>query len=170
MHPLRPFTGNASESWRGALVAIEGSDEASRLAERIARTLGARSHRLEAGAKALYHLAATLAAGGTMALLSMASSLWTEAGLAAEEAREALAGLAEHAARAFGTASDPSAAFTGPLARRDMATIRAHWEALAAKPELASLYAALARETLRHTPGRGGESEILRMLEKRSAR
>jgi predicted short-subunit dehydrogenase-like oxidoreductase (DUF2520 family) len=170
MHPLRPFTGGADETWEGALVAIEGDEEACRLAEEAARRMGARPRRIPPGAKPLYHLGATLAAGGTMALLSKASALWEEAGLPAGEARAALAGLAEHAARAFGAAPDPASAFTGPLARRDLETIRAHWQALASNPELAALYASLARETLRNTPGRGHEPEILRMLEEGDAR
>jgi predicted short-subunit dehydrogenase-like oxidoreductase (DUF2520 family) len=170
MHPLRPFTGAAAESWEGALVTVEGDEEACRLAETVARRLGARPRRIPAGSKALYHLGATLAAGGTMALLSKASALWEEAGLPAGEARPALSGLAEHAARAFGAAKNPAAAFTGPLARRDLETIRAHWQALTGHPELAALYAELARETLRNTPGRGHEPEILRMLERGHAR
>ncbi|HEY7369245.1 MAG TPA: DUF2520 domain-containing protein [Thermoanaerobaculia bacterium] len=165
VHPLLPFTGTPGETWNGAVVAVEGDEEGLRQGEAAARGLGARPHRLPAHAKALYHLGATLAAGGSMALLSMATSLWEEAGIAGREARPALAGLAEHAARAYGTARDAAAAFTGPLARRDLETIRAHWRALSRHPELAAVYAALARETLRKTPGLGLETEILRMLE-----
>jgi hypothetical protein len=35
---------------------------------------------------------------------------------------------------------------------------------MAGRPELASAYALMARETLRRTPGRGGEREIARIL------
>jgi predicted short-subunit dehydrogenase-like oxidoreductase (DUF2520 family) len=164
VHPLRPFTGDRRENWEGAVVAVEGEEKTARLADEIARRLGARPHRLSAAAKPLYHLGATLAAGATMALLSEASALWEEAGFAEADSRPALAGLAEHAARAFGSARAAAEAFTGPVARRDLDTIRAHWKALSGRPGLAAVYAELAREILAKTPGRGNEAAVLAIV------
>ena len=57
-------------------------------------------------------------------------------------------------------------AFTGPVARRDIVTMRAHRDALAPLPDAGRLYALLAAETLRRTPGRGREEEILTLIER----
>jgi predicted short-subunit dehydrogenase-like oxidoreductase (DUF2520 family) len=163
VHPLRAFAGTSSEDWNGAFVAVEGDPAAVDAAIGIASALGARPHRLPAGARPLYHAGATLAAGGVVALLSMAARAWAAGGLSGPETRQALAGLTLDAVRAARD-HDFAEAFTGAVARRDLGTIRAHRDALAALPDVLRIYAALAEETLQRTPGRGGEAEIRRML------
>jgi predicted short-subunit dehydrogenase-like oxidoreductase (DUF2520 family) len=163
LHPLRAFGGVAGESWREAFVAVEGEEAAVHAGIALCRRLGARPRRLDAAGKGLYHSAATLSAGGVASLLSVASRVWAEAGLDEEEGRVELARLAVGAAE---TASRlPFAeALTGPVARRDVDTVRRHRDALANRPEIARLYSYLAAETLRRTPGRGREDEIARLL------
>lgn len=163
LHPLRAFTGLPQDDWQNAFVAVEGEPRAEDTAEAICRRIGARPHRIPAEGKPLYHLAATLAAGGSASLLSIAAGLWSDAGLEEEEGRVALAGLAATAVEAVGRLPF-DAALTGPVARRDVATVRLHRAALAGRAELASLYAVLAKETLRRTPGRGREREISEIL------
>ena len=164
LHPLRAFTGAPEDDWTGAFVAVEGDEPAIAEAEAIARALGATPYRIAPGSKSLYHAAAALAAGGTMALLSVAVRAAAAAGLPEAQARAALADLAAGAAAA--TARRPAGeVLTGPVARRDAATVRAHAAALAARPEALELYRRLAREILEATPGRGREHEILSALD-----
>jgi predicted short-subunit dehydrogenase-like oxidoreductase (DUF2520 family) len=163
LHPLRAFTGATEESWQDAFVAVEGEDSAARTAVKVCRQIQARPHRLSAAHKPLYHAAATLAAGGSAALLSLATRLWAAAGLSDEEGRTALADLAVGAVDAVRRLPFEQA-LTGPVARRDLETVRIHRDALASWPELAAIYAILARETLRQTDGRGGENEIAAIL------
>lgn len=163
MHPLRAFSGAREDGWEGAFVAIEGEESAAKIASRLCRHVGARPHRLAAANKPLYHAAATLAAGGSGSLLSLATRLWREAGLAEEEGREALAALAADAVDAVGRLPFDRA-LTGPIARRDVETVRLHRDALALMPDLLALYTLLARETLLRTPGRGREEEIVGIL------
>jgi predicted short-subunit dehydrogenase-like oxidoreductase (DUF2520 family) len=164
MHPLRAFSGSETDDWSGAFVAIEGEESAAKTATRLCRHVGARPHPLAAANKPLYHAAATLAAGGSGSLLSFATRLWTRAGLSEEEGRAALAGLAAGAVDAVGRLPFDRA-LTGPVARRDVETVRVHRDALARLPDVSALYALLARETLRRTPGRGREDEIAAILE-----
>lgn len=167
LHPLRAFTGAAGESWRDALVAIEGEEEAAQSAAALASAIGARTQRISSEGKALYHAAATLAAGGTVALLSLAARAWVAAGFPEPEARAALAELAVGAASAAGEQRFDEA-FTGAVARRDIGTIRAHREALRGSPEALQVYALLAEEALRRTPGRGKEEEIRALLARKT--
>lgn len=164
VHPLRAFSGSPDEDWNDAFVAVEGEETAVRIAVRVCRHVGARPHRLAASGKPLYHAAATLAAGGSAALLSFATRLWTEAGLSEEEGKAALALLAAGAVDAVGELPFESA-LTGPVARRDVETVRLHRDALAPWPDLARLYELLAKETLRATEGRGREAQIRAVLE-----
>jgi predicted short-subunit dehydrogenase-like oxidoreductase (DUF2520 family) len=163
LHPLRAFTGLPGDDWRDAFVAVEGEPEAVAAAETICTSIGARPHPIRAENKPLYHLAATLAAGGTASLLSFAARAWSDAGLDEDEGRVALAALARTAVEAVSRLPFDGA-LTGPVARRDVATILLHRAALAGRPELAKIYGLLAAETLRRTPGRGEEREIARIL------
>lgn len=168
LHPLRAFTGDSSETWRGAFVAIEGDPGATRTGGQLVRAIGARGHRLSKRGKPLYHAAATLTAGGTVALLSLAVRAWVSVGLPEKEAREALAQLA---AQAVGAAAQLGfeKAFTGAIARRDFGTVRAHQDALQGSPEALRVYRELALETLRRTPRRGKEKQIRALLTQRKA-
>ncbi len=166
LHPLRAFTGTPWETWSGAFVAIEGDQEAADAATILLQAMGARGHRIPPEGKPLYHAAATLAAGGTVATLSLAVRAWAAVGLPEEEARVALSGLAAQAAAAAAEQAFENA-LTGPIARRDVGTVRAHRDALANHPETLRLYALLAEETLRRTPDRGREEEIRALLKGR---
>ena len=163
LHPVRPFTGDPSEDWKGAFVAIEGGNEGAAEGERIAAAVGARPYRLSATDRALYHASATLAAGGTAALVSIAARGWAATGIPEDVARETLGALASRAAAA--TAARPFAeAFTGAVARRDAGTVRRHVAALARHPETLALYRSLAEEALTRTAAAGNADEILRIL------
>jgi predicted short-subunit dehydrogenase-like oxidoreductase (DUF2520 family) len=164
LHPLRAFTGDPRESWRGAFVAIEGDGPAVRAGERLSDALGATGYRIRSEGKPLYHAAAALAAGGTMALLSVAVRAAVDAGLSEKQARTALAQLASEAAAA--TAVRPFAeAFTGPVARRDVETVRAHGRAASGRRDFLALYAKLAREILDETEGRANDPRIRAILD-----
>jgi predicted short-subunit dehydrogenase-like oxidoreductase (DUF2520 family) len=164
LHPLRAFTGVEGESLAGAFVAVEGDPAACDAAMYFVHALGARGRRIAREAKTLYHAGATLAAGGVLALLSCSARAWELAGIPEEEARVSLAELAASAIAGAKSASFEEA-LTGPIARRDLATIRAHVSALAKSPDLLRLYAALALEVVARTPGRGREDELRALLE-----
>ncbi|HEY6064831.1 MAG TPA: DUF2520 domain-containing protein, partial [Thermoanaerobaculia bacterium] len=163
LHPLRAFSGSDSDGWESAFVAVEGEDSAMEVAESLCRRVGARPHRIAAADKPLYHAAATLAAGGVASLLSLATRLFLDVGLSEEDGRAALADLSAGAVEAIERMPFEQA-LTGPVARRDVETVRLHWRALKRWPEQAALYALLAAETLRRTPGRGREAEIARIF------
>ncbi len=163
LHPLKPFTGGRQEDWSGAFVAVEGEEEAAGVGSELARAVGADPHRLAASAKPLYHAAASLAAGGVAAVVSVAVRGWAAAGIPEDVARQALAGLAASAASA--AADQPfSEALTGAVARRDVGTVRSHAAALANHRDALELYRTLAEEILSRTFGRGKEEEIRRVL------
>src|SRR5262249_30279076 len=100
LHPLRVFSGGPGETWEGAFVAVEGESAAVDAGLAAADAIGARGRRLAAPGKALYHAGAQMAAGGTVALISLASRAWSAAGLDLEEARRELSVLAGSAAAA----------------------------------------------------------------------
>ena len=73
--------------------------------------------------------------------------LLTSAGVSEDAARGALGALLVSAAQ-NASAMGPSAALTGPVARGDVDTVRAHLDALADVPEILEVYRGLSREAL----------------------
>ncbi len=163
--PPRPAVHGGGTARTGAAPSSRSraTRQPPRAATAIARAVGARPHGLSPDAKPLYHAAASLAAGGAAAVVSVAVEAWIAAGVPEQTAREVLSGLAERAVAAAGKRPFHEA-FTGAVARRDVGTVRAHTEALSPHPEAFELYRALAEEILRRTPGRGKEDEIRRVL------
>ena len=162
-HPVRPFVGAPDEDLGGALVTVEGDTEAVEAGRALAGRFGARPYRLSATDRGRYHAAATLAAGGTAAIVSVAVRNWVAIGIPEDVARETLAGLSSRAAAAV-AARAFAEAFTGAVARRDAGTVRGHVAALSREPETLALYRALAEETLARTAGAGREDEIRAIL------
>jgi predicted short-subunit dehydrogenase-like oxidoreductase (DUF2520 family) len=135
---------------------VEGEGAAGALAERIVAACGGRVLRVRPGGKAIYHAAAVFAANYAVALLGVGERLMERAGIAPEEARAALAGLAAGAV-ANTAAHGPAAALTGPVARGDEATVRLHLARLSAEER--PLYCLLGKETLRLARAAGLDPE-----------
>jgi predicted short-subunit dehydrogenase-like oxidoreductase (DUF2520 family) len=182
LHPLKAFPRPLPDPGeaRGVLFAIDGDPAARALAHRLATAWGGVPADVPAAARTLYHLAASLAAGGAVTLLALADELAGRLGLPPavgrgylELARGAVAAaLQSGEAGAGGGAGDAAGALTGPVARGDAATFTRQLAALAdLAPEKVPLVLELARETLRQQARLGplGEAqrELLAQIEKK---
>lgn len=156
-HPLVAFadTERAVQALRGATIAIEADDQLAAMLANMAEAIGATPVRLAPGAKAAYHAAAVLAAGGFVALLDAIVELGRAAGLDEAGSLAIYGRLIEGTlgnARALGVA----AALTGPVARGDLGTLRVHLEALRMHaPRAIDLYLAAARHEVDLAESRG---------------
>ncbi len=166
LHPLMAFPHPLADpaAARGKVFALDGDPEAQALARRLAAAWAAVPVVVPAAARPVYHLAATLAAGGVVTLLAAAAELASRLALPPETAAGYLE-LARGALAAAAGSADPAAALTGPVARGDAATVGRHLEALAAlSAGHLPLYRALARETLRQCQRQGPLSEAQRLV------
>jgi predicted short-subunit dehydrogenase-like oxidoreductase (DUF2520 family) len=164
-HPLLPLTDptRATEQLRRAWVGIDG-DEAARVVSReLAAAIGARVLEIPEGVKARYHAAAVFASNFPMVLLATAMKLLTSAGVPEDTARGALGTLLVAAAE-NASALGPSAALTGPVARGDVETVRAHLGVLADVPEVLELYRVLSRGAVGVAEEGGADAERLQEL------
>jgi predicted short-subunit dehydrogenase-like oxidoreductase (DUF2520 family) len=126
---------------------IDGDGEAIDLASKIARGLGGSPVEIEPEVRALYHLGATLVAGGVVTLLACASELATKLGIDPAISRGYLR-LAEGAIERAGATISLPAAITGPVARGEMSDYLAQVEQLRSiDPELADIVERLAYRT-----------------------
>ena len=164
-HPLLPLTDptRAAEQLHRAWIGIDGDEAARAVARELAAAIGARVLEIPAGGKARYHAAAVIASNFPIVLLAIAARVLTSSGVSDEAARGALATLMTAAAE-NASALAPSAALTGPVARGDVETVRAHLAALADAPEVLEVYRALSREAIPLAERAGADPERLEEL------
>ena len=178
LHPLKAFPHALPDpaEARGVMFAIDGDPEAVALAERLALAWGAVPRRVPEEDRDLYHLGATLAAGGVVTMRAAAERVARAAGLPREVLDGYLA-LARGALAEAGKELDGEGTFataiTGPAARGDGATVERQLAALVEmSPELADLAARVAREALaarteagaEETPGHRALAQALERL------
>ena len=140
LHPLQTFprrNGPASQldgAW-GAVTAETG--EARALGFRLAETLGLRPFELDDARRAAYHAGAAVASNFLVTLRAAGRSLLEAAGAPPDALDPLVRGV-----------MDTGFELTGPIARGDWETVERHVAVIRAeRPELESLYLALAQET-----------------------
>lgn len=153
LHPLVSISDPAegARNLRGAFYCLEGEARALRAARNIVRALGGQSFSVAARDKSLYHAAAVIASGHTVALFSLAAELLARCGLGDARARRVLLPLL---ASTLGNlrAHAPDEALTGTFARADLRTVRKHLAALQAAGDVhdaTAIYALLGERSLR---------------------
>ena len=149
LHPLQTFSGEPkAELLRDVPCAVTAREERDlRLGEELARRLGMRPFRLADEQKTMYHLAAAVGCNLLVALENEAARLMDEA-TASPEGLQVLAPLLR-ATMANLLKRGPAQALTGPVARGDIGTVRAHLRLLDREsPRFAATYRALSLEAL----------------------
>jgi predicted short-subunit dehydrogenase-like oxidoreductase (DUF2520 family) len=148
LHPLQTFTRSAAPDLDGAICAIEGTPRALRVARRIARDLGCIPVVIAPQSKPAYHAAAALAAGHMLAVEEAATRILIALGFSRLQAVRALLPLTRQTLDNF-ERFGANAAWTGPLARGDFATVKKHAAALRKFPrEYREAYDSLSRLAL----------------------
>lgn len=144
LHPMQTFSGHGVPRFRGVTFAVEGDARARRMARGIVRALGGVPVAVASAHKPAYHAAAVLAAGGEFALIEAAVQVLERAGFSRRRALQALLPLIRQVLDNIERLG-PRAAWTGPIARGDFATVARHARALRRFPrEFQQAYAALA--------------------------
>lgn len=167
LHPLVALPDpSAAERLRGGWFALEGAPAAVAIGRAFVSFLQGQVLDVAPGGKPLYHAAAVFASNHLVASLAVAERWMESAGVAPEQARAALAALAAGTLRNVARMG-PVEALTGPVARGDVGTVRAHLGQLSAPDR--RLYSVLAGEALA-LARRGGvdpaaADEIARLLE-----
>ena len=164
MHPLAAVSDavGGAESLRRAFYCVEGDIRGTRVARRVVRDLGGRSFSVRTKDKALYHAAAVMTAGHTVALFDIAVRLLERCGLANAEARRILLPLLASSLENL-SRQTPERALTGTFARGDAETVRKHLAALGDAGEADALlaYALLGGRSLRLAAHAGADAKRL---------
>jgi predicted short-subunit dehydrogenase-like oxidoreductase (DUF2520 family) len=139
VHPLQTFTlGRGPEQLDGAWAAVTAEDDDARArALWLAETLGLRAFDLADASRPLYHAGAAIASNYLVTLYRAASQLFEDAGAPPEALVPLMRRTIENGFE-----------LTGPIARRDWATVDRHLQAIRdSEPGLEEMYSALAAVT-----------------------
>lgn len=164
MHPMMSFVQGARTALWGVWFGLEGDAKALRNARRIVRDLGGEAFAVKKSAKPLYHAFGGFASPLLIATLAAGERVGIAAGLTATQARNAMKPIVEQTLRNY-LESGAAAAFSGPLVRGDVDTVRKHLAALHAVPDAKTAYVALVRSALKTLPAKS-VTEIARLLRK----
>ena len=151
VHPMMTFVRNVRPDLRGVMFAIEGDARAVRAAQRIARDLGGRTVHINAQSKPMYHAFGAFTSPLIVATIAAAERVARKAGLDQVSARAAIAPILRQTVANY-FQHGPAGAFSGPLVRGDIETVRRHLAVLRALPEARAAYVALARSALKTLP------------------
>jgi predicted short-subunit dehydrogenase-like oxidoreductase (DUF2520 family) len=168
VHPLMTFVRRSRPSLRGVPFAIEGDVAAVRVARRVVQDLGGIAYSIRKKDKATYHAWGTFASPLLTALLATTEEVATLAGVSRKAARQRmipilLQTLANYAS--FGAAG----AFSGPIVRGDVDTVKRHLRVLRVTPVAREVYIALVGSALRYLPAKS-KAELERVLRSAASR
>ncbi len=154
-HPAQTFARKEADPglFRGIFFGLEGEPSAVKTALAVARRLGGSAILLDEKDKVLYHAACVVCSAGGTAVFDAASRLLAGTGLETRLAARVLMPLAEKSLRNVKELG-ATAAFTGPISRGDVQTVRSHFKVLPAKGPARRLYTALGLAGL-ETVGKG---------------
>jgi predicted short-subunit dehydrogenase-like oxidoreductase (DUF2520 family) len=167
VHPLMTFVQQSRPSLRGVPFAIEGDAAALRSARRVVEDLGGHAYSIRKKDKAAYHAWGTFASPLFTALLATTEEVATLARVSRKAARQRmipilLQTLANYAS--FGAAG----AFSGPIVRGDVDTMKRHLRVLRGSGDAREVYMALAGAALRYLPAKNKKA-LKRLLESPAA-
>lgn len=163
VHPLMTFVHGSRSPLAGVSFAIEGDPKAIRIANKIVEDLGGYGYPIRKQDKPAYHAWGAFTSPLFTALLATSEHVASLAGVKQKEARARsipilLQTLANYSS--FGAAG----AFSGPVIRGDVDTIRRHLEALQDLPLARDAYAALVRAALEYLPAKN-KSAIKKLVD-----
>ena len=162
VHPLMTFVRGSRPSFEEVPFAIEGDAAAVRVARRIVRDLGGEGYSIRKSEKASYHAWGTFASPLLTALLATTEQVAASAGVRGRQARGRMAPILRQTVENYVAFGAPNA-FSGPIIRGDVETVKKHLRVLSEHPISRDVYVALARAALEFLPAKN-KAALKRLL------
>jgi predicted short-subunit dehydrogenase-like oxidoreductase (DUF2520 family) len=147
VHPLMTFVRGSQPALAGVAFALEGDAAALRVARTIVKKLGGSAYNIRKQEKPAYHAWATFTSPLLTALLATSAQVARAAGVDRNEAKRRMLPILRQTLENY-AAYDAAAAFSGPIIRGDVDTVKKHLHTLCKIPAAREVYAALARAAL----------------------
>ncbi len=162
LHPMMTFVAGSLPSMEGVPFAVEGDRHAVTVARQIAQALKANMFEIKKSAKVLYHALGSFSSPMLVATLVTAERVGKAAGLSQKQLRQIMGPILRQTLQNY-LQSGAAAAFSGPVKRGDVNTIRGHLRELAKVPEAGDVYRALIRSGLKELPSKN-KAALLMLL------
>src|SRR5579864_3662079 len=153
VHPLMTFVRGSRPPLAGVPFALEGDAAAVRLARRVIADVGGHAYPIRKRAKAGYHAWGTFASPLFTALLATTEQVAELAGVKRKDAKRRMIPILLQTLANY-AAFDSGDAFSGPIIRGDVDTVKRHLQVLRSVPAARDVYSALARAALRYLPAK----------------
>jgi predicted short-subunit dehydrogenase-like oxidoreductase (DUF2520 family) len=153
LHPMMTFVPGTSPRLKGVPFAVEGDRQAVAVARQIARSLGAEIFPIRKDSKVLYHALGSFSSPLVVATLVTAERVGRAAGLSRAQTRRVMSPILQQTFKNY-LERGATAAFSGPIKRGDVETIRRHVRALRSVPAAQELYRALVKSAVLDLPSR----------------
>lgn len=151
LHPFMSFVHKAAPSLRGVPFGLEGDPAALAQAKRIIKDLDGIAFTIPKARKTAYHAWGSFTSPLLIALLVTAEEVAEAAGIPRALARKRMLPILNQTLKNYGNLG-AAAAFSGPIIRGDVETVRRHIGALDQLPEARKVYVALAKAALKNLP------------------
>jgi predicted short-subunit dehydrogenase-like oxidoreductase (DUF2520 family) len=165
LHPMMTFVPGTAPEMNAVPFAVEGDTQAVAVAKAIVKQLGAEAFPIRKADKVLYHALGSFSSPLIVATLVTAERVGRAAGLSKSQTRKVMAGIVQQTLRNY-LERGPAAAFSGPIKRGDLKTVRGHLRELKRVPDALKVYRALVLSALRDLPS-GRKNELLRVLNRK---
>jgi predicted short-subunit dehydrogenase-like oxidoreductase (DUF2520 family) len=164
LHPMMTFVAGATPRMEEVPFAVEGDSRAMAVARRIVRDLGAEAFLIKKAAKPLYHALGSFSSPLIVAALATAERIGRGAGLSASQTRRIIAPILQQTLKNY-LERGAAAAFSGPIKRGDLNTVRRHLRELQRVPGASDVYRALVKSALMDLPSHH-RRQLLSLLQK----
>jgi predicted short-subunit dehydrogenase-like oxidoreductase (DUF2520 family) len=158
-HPMMTFVRGRRPRWRDVPFDIEGDKAAVKAAHEIAAALGASPYVLKKQQKTLYHAFGSFASPMVIALMSAMEQVAEASGIPPGTAKKMVWPLLSRTLDNY-RRRDAARAFSGPLVRGDVQTVRKHLAELKRTPQAREVYLALARAAIEQLPVKNKQALI----------
>jgi predicted short-subunit dehydrogenase-like oxidoreductase (DUF2520 family) len=153
VHPMMTFVRGSRPLLAGVPFAVEGDAAALRMARRVVQKMGSHTYSICKKDKAAYHAWGTFASPLFTALLATGEQVAALAGVSGKAAKQRMIPILSQTLANY-AAFDAADAFSGPIIRGDLDTVKRHLRVLRRVPAAREVYLALARSALQYLPAR----------------
>lgn len=164
LHPMMTFVPGTAPKMQGVPFAVEGDSRAVAAARKIVMDLSAEAFPIRKSAKPLYHALGSFSSPLLVATLVTAERVGRGAGLTANQTRKVMGPILRQTMKNY-LECGAAAAFSGPIKRGDLNTVRRHLQQLKQVPGASDVYRALVKSALIDLPSRN-RTQLARLLQK----
>lgn len=157
IHPLMTFVPGSRPTLKGVPFAVEGDSAATKIARRIVDALGGHFYAIRKQDKAAYHAWGTFASPLFTSLLATTEQVAAAAGIKRGHIRRRMIPILLQTLANYAQYGAPGA-FSGPIVRGDVETVKKHLLVLRPLPTARGAYQALARAALQYLPAKNKKS------------